>query len=246
MAAILAESWAMRIGQVLGGAAVTSALAMTSLLYLGASRGPEPHVAATQTAAAITSARLSVDPLATSTVQVPKPTLTRQKATKSIVRTSVAPPRTTAPASTPPQQTATVVPTPTRPAPPAPRQLPLPGDPGSATQVLTVTAADWGSTRATLQAWNRVSGGWQPDGPAALTWVGYPGMTADAREGFDGTPVGNFAITETFGNWANPGTSMPYWVADANDWWDGDSQSSTYNSHQRCVPSACRFRTSET
>jgi L,D-peptidoglycan transpeptidase YkuD (ErfK/YbiS/YcfS/YnhG family) len=126
-----------------------------------------------------------------------------------------------------------------------PATLPVAGPTANAQQVITVDAANWGDTRATLQAWNRTGSGWTRTGPAVSAWLGYAGMTTNARENFTGTPVGSFALTQSFGNYADPGTPLPYFQADANDWWDGDNQSPTYNSHQRCAPASCRFRTSE-
>jgi L,D-peptidoglycan transpeptidase YkuD (ErfK/YbiS/YcfS/YnhG family) len=123
--------------------------------------------------------------------------------------------------------------------------LPIAGTTANAQQVITVVAPSWGATRAGLQAWNRTGQGWVKTGPEVSAWLGYAGMTPNAREGYNGTPVGSFGLTQAFGNFSDPGTPMPYFQASANDWWDGDSKSPTYNSHQRCAAASCPFHTSE-
>jgi L,D-peptidoglycan transpeptidase YkuD (ErfK/YbiS/YcfS/YnhG family) len=123
--------------------------------------------------------------------------------------------------------------------------LPVAGATSNAQQAITVAAPAWGATRATLQAWNRSGAGWTKVGPSVSAWLGSAGMSTNAREGYSGTPAGSFGLTQAFGNYADPGTAMPYFQATADDWWDGDSTSATYNTHQRCAPSSCRFRTSE-
>lgn len=70
-------------------------------------------------------------------------------------------------------------------------------------------------------------------------------MTNNAREGFTGTPIGSFTLTQAFGNYADPGTRLRYFQAGPDDWWSGDSGSSTYNSHQRCPAADCPFQTGE-
>jgi L,D-peptidoglycan transpeptidase YkuD (ErfK/YbiS/YcfS/YnhG family) len=96
-----------------------------------------------------------------------------------------------------------------------------------------------------VQAWNRNGSGWTKTGPAVAAWVGDAGMSTNARERFDGTPVGSFGLTQAFGNYADPGTAMPYFQAQANDWWNGDSASPTYNTHQRCAATNCPFHTGD-
>lgn len=128
---------------------------------------------------------------------------------------------------------------------PAPAGLPLPYDTGAANQVITVTTGAYGNTQASLQAWTRSKAGWLKHGPPVPAWLGYAGFSTHAREGFTGTPVGSFTLTHAFGNNANPGTRLPYFQADANDWWNGDSASPGYNTHQHCAAGQCPFRTRE-
>jgi L,D-peptidoglycan transpeptidase YkuD (ErfK/YbiS/YcfS/YnhG family) len=109
--------------------------------------------------------------------------------------------------------------------------------------VITVVAS---GTTATLQRWSKASGGWVKVGPAMFAYVGEQGVTNSPREGYAGTPAGSWTLTQAFGRYAKPaGTALPYFKTDSLDWWDGDSASPTYSTHQRCAQSACTFRTSE-
>ncbi len=136
-----------------------------------------------------------------------------------------------------------------RPAPPAKPAglpaLPVAGSTGTASQAITVSAPRLGATQATLQAWDRTPAGWFRDGPAVPAWLGSAGMSTNAHEGFTGTPVGSFGLTQAFGNDADPGSRLPYFRVGPNDWWSGDSSSATYNTHQRCLAASCPFDTGE-
>lgn len=119
---------------------------------------------------------------------------------------------------------------------------------GDARQVVVVTARSWSSSTAVLRAWDRTgSGQWQlRTGPVAA-WVGRNGFVpADQRwQGSGTSPAGTFAVVSAFGNGADPGTALPYRVADGSDWWAYDPRDpSTYNVLQpRRVP-ASRWQTS--
>ena len=106
-----------------------------------------------------------------------------------------------------------------------------------------MTAVHAGDTRASLQAWDRTASGWQPVGAPVQAWLGYAGLTNDAREGFDGTPIGSFGLTQAFGNDPDPGAKLPYFQSGDDDWWSGDVLSPTYNTHQRCAEATCAFDT---
>jgi L,D-peptidoglycan transpeptidase YkuD (ErfK/YbiS/YcfS/YnhG family) len=220
--------------RVVGTVVTVAALIATAVLAVSAlvawSSRPSHHIAAPAAPTSSASASASVFRLAT----VPPSTSARQ-----MTSTPVA---TSAPAKSPKAPPPALAP-PTRDT--ASGQLPVPGSTGVATQVITVAAPSSAATRATLQAWHKSSSGWVKVGPAISAWLGYGGMTANAREGFNGTPIGSFSLTHAFGNNADPGSRLPYFQADANDWWSGDSASSTYNSHQHCAPGACPFRTGE-
>jgi L,D-peptidoglycan transpeptidase YkuD (ErfK/YbiS/YcfS/YnhG family) len=157
--------------------------------------------------------------------------------------------RATASSATP----AAVSPSPTVPAKPAPVSsvpaglavLPVAGYTGSASQAITVVAPAMGATQARLQAWNRGAGGWVRYGPEVTAWLGSAGLTSNAREGFSGTPIGSFPLTHAFGNYADPGTRLPYFQAGPEDWWSGDVGSRTYNTHQHCAAADCPFDTGQ-
>ena len=100
-------------------------------------------------------------------------------------------------------------------------------------QLVTVTVAANAATAAVISAWQR-----QPDGRFAQVrgpmagFVGEQGSgVADAYSAR--TPQGPWTLSQAFGNLANPGTRMPYFKADSWDWWDGDQNSPTYNTHVR-------------
>jgi len=144
-------------------------------------------------------------------------------------RTPAPPPRTTRP--------------PALVRPPSGRALPLAFDTGSATKVITVVASSTHSTSATLQAWNRApGGGWLPYRAAVYAHVGSDGLTTAPSEGASATPIGSFGLTQAFGRAANPGTTLPYFVAGPQDWWVSDASSRFYNTHQICSV-ACPFNT---
>jgi L,D-peptidoglycan transpeptidase YkuD (ErfK/YbiS/YcfS/YnhG family) len=130
-------------------------------------------------------------------------------------------------------------------AQPQPGQaLPLKGNTAGASQLITVVAATASDTRATLQAWTLSRSRWLRSGPAVGAWLGYGGMTTHPSEAFNGTPVGSFTLTLAFGNNADPGSRLPYFRSGPDDWWSGDSSSSTYNTHQHCAVASCAFDTS--
>ncbi len=105
--------------------------------------------------------------------------------------------------------------------------------PASSSQLIAVNAPTAGSTTATLTAWERRSNGaWAVAiGPMAAH-VGGAGI-GPASEGSTHTPAGTFALTQAFGRQPDPGTLLPYFQTDANDWWDENPSSATYNMHVR-------------
>jgi L,D-peptidoglycan transpeptidase YkuD (ErfK/YbiS/YcfS/YnhG family) len=52
-------------------------------------------------------------------------------------------------------------------------------------------------------------------------------------ESMSRTPGGDFWLTGGFGRQPNPGTAMPYFATDTQDWWDSNPSSPTYNTHVR-------------
>ena len=226
----------MRARRVVGPLAVAGGLLVTSVMVLGLSgsdraaapgavqsAGPATSVDRSSSSAAASPTRLSTAP---PSARPGRPTSSPTPATAR---------RTTAPARAP------ITPS----SGPAAGQatLPVPGATGDASQVITVQAPSTSSTQATVQAWARAGSRWVAVGPAVPAWIGDAGLTSNAREGYDGTPIGSFGLTHAFGNNPDPGTALPYFQADADDWWSGDVSSPTYNTHQHCAPSACTFNT---
>jgi L,D-peptidoglycan transpeptidase YkuD (ErfK/YbiS/YcfS/YnhG family) len=106
--------------------------------------------------------------------------------------------------------------------------------------VITVVAGSYGSTTATLQAWDRApGGGWIKHGAALLAHVGSQGLTTAPSESRSATPIGSFTLTQAFGALSNPGTGLPYFRTDGADWWISQS-GPLYNTHQHCS-SGCGF-----
>jgi L,D-peptidoglycan transpeptidase YkuD (ErfK/YbiS/YcfS/YnhG family) len=106
--------------------------------------------------------------------------------------------------------------------------------------VITVVASSYGSTTATLQAWDRApGGGWLRHGSAVLAHVGSAGLTTQPSEFVSATPIGSFTLTQAFGALGNPGTGLPYFTTTPADWWISQS-GPLYNTHQRCS-SNCPF-----
>jgi len=119
------------------------------------------------------------------------------------------------------------------------RALPLAFGTGTARQVVTVVAPSTGSTQAVLQAWRKVSGGWQAVGPRVPAWVGSDGLSKQPSESRSATPIGSFTLTQAFGHDPNPGTSLRYVHTTPADWWISQP-GPLYNTRQRCS-SGCGF-----
>lgn len=119
-----------------------------------------------------------------------------------------------------------------RPAPANP--LPLPYGTGSATQLITVTAASARSTDATLQTWTRSGDTWVKVDAAVHAYLGRSGTSTDKHEGDGTTPAGSFTLTQAFGYRADPGTALQYAQTTPADWWISQP-GPLYNTHQRCT-----------
>lgn len=125
--------------------------------------------------------------------------------------------------------------------------LPLRYQTGNATEVITATAPSLGSTTGTLQAWQRVAGGWTRVGPSVQAWFGSDGLTEHMSEFVSATPVGDYTLTQAFGSQPNPGTGLPYFQTTPADWWISKTTApddKLYNTHQHCS-SNCPFDTSD-
>jgi L,D-peptidoglycan transpeptidase YkuD (ErfK/YbiS/YcfS/YnhG family) len=102
---------------------------------------------------------------------------------------------------------------------------------GAAGQLVTVTAASYGATRAELTAYRRVDGHWHRVYGPWTAWIGRNGMAPPGakREGDGRTPSGTFGFGFFFGVDRNPGVRFPYRRIDASDVWDDDPSSPLYN-----------------
>ncbi|MGV0991959.1 MAG: L,D-transpeptidase family protein [Mycobacterium sp.] len=86
------------------------------------------------------------------------------------------------------------------------------------------------ATSGTLTAYQKVGEEWKVVlGPTAAK-VGDVGV-GEGADGVHRTPVGTFAFDQAFGRQPNPGTKMPYFQANKQDWWDEDASSPTYNTY---------------
>jgi L,D-peptidoglycan transpeptidase YkuD (ErfK/YbiS/YcfS/YnhG family) len=113
---------------------------------------------------------------------------------------------------------------------------------GDATQLITVAAPAQSSTEGTLTAWERGAGGWRAVAGPVHAYLGSEGIGASS-ERHSRTPQGTFTLTQAFGREADPGTGLPYFRTDLQDWWVSDVNAPTYNTHQRCQSNACPFDT---
>lgn len=109
-------------------------------------------------------------------------------------------------------------------------------------QVVTVSVASSGSTTGVLEAWELRGGQFvRVRGPVAV-YVGEDGVGL-ASERRSRTPRGVFALTESFGRAADPGTELPYTRVGLSHWWVSDVRSPHYNQMRLCRPGAsCGFR----
>lgn len=106
-------------------------------------------------------------------------------------------------------------------------------DPGT-TQIITVTAPKYSTTRATLRAWELVNGQWRVViGPwtARIGSSGFSTLGIGRRRQNSGTtPVGTYSISQGFGLRSDPGTKLPWTRITRTHWWPFDSRDpKTYN-----------------
>jgi len=104
-------------------------------------------------------------------------------------------------------------------------------------QLITVEAARFKTTSASLGLWRRDAGCWVPAAGPWTARVGWNGISRNRREGDGTTPAGVFTIGRVmYGNSPNPGLRYRYRRLVCGDWWNEDARSRTYNSfqHVRC------------
>ena len=162
-----------------------------------------------------------------STSRASSTTAARSSTTRATTTTSTTSPPTVATTSPPP----TAAPTPT--APPASALLVtrLSGVESSG-QVIAVAADGYGTSVATLTAYERGASGWtQVFGPWTAN-VGRNGVAppGEKREGDGRTPSGTFGFDFMFGVNPNPGVKFPFRaITGTNIVWDDDPASANYN-----------------
>ena len=102
--------------------------------------------------------------------------------------------------------------------------------PATTTQVIIVHATSATTTTATLETFEKVKGAWVRKFGAMTARVGRDGLSDHHVEGTPNTPTGVYGFDSTFyGINANPGVHYTYHPLVANDWWDENSSSPTYN-----------------
>jgi N-acetylglucosamine-6-sulfatase len=114
---------------------------------------------------------------------------------------------------------------------------------GSAQQVVTVTAASWGSTRGTLVTWRKVGMTWRVVGEPVTVRLGAKGMSRpDGRRFKSKVPAGAFAPAYGIGLDRDPGAKVRYRRLDDDDRWTFDpNMRETYNVLQPGRPLTARW-----
>jgi L,D-peptidoglycan transpeptidase YkuD (ErfK/YbiS/YcfS/YnhG family) len=98
-------------------------------------------------------------------------------------------------------------------------------------QLVTVVAASYSATYATLTAYQSSSHGWRRVFGPWTARIGRNGFAPPGakREGDGRTPSGAFSIPFFFGVPPNPGVRVPYRRIHPYDYWDDDPASARYN-----------------
>ena len=106
-----------------------------------------------------------------------------------------------------------------------------PADPLAGRQLITVSAASYGATYATLTAYRRSAGRWRPALGPWTARIGRGGFAPRGlkREGDGRTPSGTFGFGFFFGVLPNPGVRFRYRQSQPYDFWDDDPASPRYN-----------------
>jgi L,D-peptidoglycan transpeptidase YkuD (ErfK/YbiS/YcfS/YnhG family) len=106
-----------------------------------------------------------------------------------------------------------------------------PADPLAGRQLITVSAASYGATYATLTAYRRSAGRWRRILGPWTARIGRGGFASPGlkREGDGRTPSGTFGFGFFFGVLANPGVRFRYRQSQPYDFWDDDPASPRYN-----------------
>jgi L,D-peptidoglycan transpeptidase YkuD (ErfK/YbiS/YcfS/YnhG family) len=104
-------------------------------------------------------------------------------------------------------------------------------DPLAGRQFVTVSAASYGATYATLTAYRRSAGHWRRVFGPWTARIGRGGFAPPGlkREGDGRTPSGTFGFGFFFGVLPNPGVRFRYRQSQPYDFWDDDPASPRYN-----------------
>ncbi|MEU4470993.1 L,D-transpeptidase family protein [Micromonospora sp. NPDC023888] len=105
-------------------------------------------------------------------------------------------------------------------------------------QVIVVGAARYTTSYATLEAYARIRGRWQPASAALPARLGSQGFSDNHVEGVPTTPTGVYSFGPTmYGIAANPGVRYPYRQVVSGDWWNENPSSPRYNTFQQSATS---------
>ncbi len=104
------------------------------------------------------------------------------------------------------------------------------GSTSSATQLVTVVAAQRSSTQGTLRLWRKAGRCWRRVAGPWTAWLGRRGVSAHKREGDRTTPAGRFGFRRVmYGIAPSPRVRYAYHRIVCGDWWVEDPSSPHYN-----------------
>jgi len=102
--------------------------------------------------------------------------------------------------------------------------------PAGSAQLVTVSAAGYGATVASLELWQRRDGCWRRVAGPWRAELGQSGLSTHKREGDGTTPAGTYRLGATvYGIAPDPGIALAYHRLVCGDWWDEDVHSPAYN-----------------
>ncbi|MEU4479003.1 L,D-transpeptidase family protein [Micromonospora sp. NPDC023966] len=103
--------------------------------------------------------------------------------------------------------------------------------PASTRQLIVVYSSGYGTSVASLETFEKVNGVWRPEFGVMSARIGTKGFSDSHVEGVPTTPTGVYSIGSTmYGVLASPGVKYSYHHLVANDYWDENPSSPTYNS----------------
>jgi len=103
--------------------------------------------------------------------------------------------------------------------------------PASTGQLIVVHSSSYGTSVASLETFEKTNGVWRPKFGVMNARIGSKGFSDSHVEGVPTTPTGVYSIGSTmYGVRANPGVKFRYHQLVANDYWNENPSSSTYNS----------------